>query len=70
MFVLPLSSKENILTLLKDPAKRKPSSPRLTVNNILWQGGEQGEREKAGQGRAGRALVGFQVVQCCCTSLA
>ncbi|NWV32579.1 ALG3 mannosyltransferase, partial [Grantiella picta] len=31
------SSKENILTLLKDPAKRKPASPRLTVNNILWQ---------------------------------
>ncbi|NXO23429.1 ALG3 mannosyltransferase, partial [Cisticola juncidis] len=29
------SSKENILTLLKDPAKRKPASPRLTVNNIL-----------------------------------
>ncbi|NXJ29592.1 ALG3 mannosyltransferase, partial [Dicrurus megarhynchus] len=32
------SSKENILTLLKDPGKRKPTSPRLTVNNILWQG--------------------------------
>ncbi|NXI03946.1 ALG3 mannosyltransferase, partial [Pachycephala philippinensis] len=31
------SSKENILTLLKDPGKRKPASPRLTVNNILWQ---------------------------------
>ncbi|NWV77624.1 ALG3 mannosyltransferase, partial [Dasyornis broadbenti] len=31
------SSKENILTLLKDPAKRKPASPRMTVNNILWQ---------------------------------
>ncbi|NXL25223.1 ALG3 mannosyltransferase, partial [Setophaga kirtlandii] len=31
------SSKENILTLLKDPARRKPASPRLTVNNILWQ---------------------------------
>lgn len=44
------SSKENILTLMKDPAKRKPASPRLTVNNILWQGGQQGEREKAGQG--------------------
>ncbi|NXD27938.1 ALG3 mannosyltransferase, partial [Spelaeornis formosus] len=31
------SSKQNILTLLKDPAKRKPASPCLTVNNILWQ---------------------------------
>ncbi|NWI80288.1 ALG3 mannosyltransferase, partial [Dryoscopus gambensis] len=29
------SSKENILTLLKDPGKRKPASPHLTVNNIL-----------------------------------
>lgn len=60
----PLSSKENILTLLKDPAKRKPASPRLTVNNILWQGGQQGGKE-----RAGRNLFGSQVMQCCCTSL-
>ncbi|XP_058700149.1 dol-P-Man:Man(5)GlcNAc(2)-PP-Dol alpha-1,3-mannosyltransferase isoform X1 [Poecile atricapillus] len=30
------SSKENILTLLKDPAKRKPASPRLTVNRIVF----------------------------------
>ncbi|XP_074403420.1 dol-P-Man:Man(5)GlcNAc(2)-PP-Dol alpha-1,3-mannosyltransferase isoform X1 [Zonotrichia albicollis] len=59
------SSKENILTLLKDPAKRKPASPHLTVNNILWQGGQQGE----GEGRAGRSLVGSQAMQCCCTSL-
>ncbi|NWU15654.1 ALG3 mannosyltransferase, partial [Cephalopterus ornatus] len=31
------SSKESILTLLKDPARRKPPFPPLTVNNILWQ---------------------------------
>ncbi|XP_066049584.1 dol-P-Man:Man(5)GlcNAc(2)-PP-Dol alpha-1,3-mannosyltransferase isoform X2 [Chamaea fasciata] len=30
------SSKENILTLLKDPAKRKPASPRLTANRIVF----------------------------------
>ncbi|KFV69647.1 Dol-P-Man:Man(5)GlcNAc(2)-PP-Dol alpha-1,3-mannosyltransferase, partial [Dryobates pubescens] len=29
--------KESILALLKDPAKRKPASPPLTVNNILAQ---------------------------------
>ncbi|NWR63747.1 ALG3 mannosyltransferase, partial [Bucorvus abyssinicus] len=34
--------KESILALLKDPAKRKPPSPPLTANNILWQGGQQG----------------------------
>ncbi|NXW55637.1 ALG3 mannosyltransferase, partial [Eurystomus gularis] len=38
--------KESILALLKDPAVRKPASPPLTVNNILWQGGQQGEGEK------------------------
>ncbi|KFQ28442.1 Dol-P-Man:Man(5)GlcNAc(2)-PP-Dol alpha-1,3-mannosyltransferase, partial [Merops nubicus] len=36
LFALP---KESILALLKDPAKRKPPSPPLTVNNILWQSG-------------------------------
>ncbi|KFP72249.1 Dol-P-Man:Man(5)GlcNAc(2)-PP-Dol alpha-1,3-mannosyltransferase, partial [Acanthisitta chloris] len=36
------SSKGNILTLLKNPARRKPASPPLTINNILWQGGQQG----------------------------
>ncbi|NXT73776.1 ALG3 mannosyltransferase, partial [Zapornia atra] len=35
-------SKESILALLKDPAERKHPSPPLTVNNILWQGGQQG----------------------------
>ncbi|NXK21185.1 ALG3 mannosyltransferase, partial [Arenaria interpres] len=30
-------SKESILALLKDPAKRKHPSPPLTVNNILWE---------------------------------
>lgn len=30
------SSKENILALLKDPGKRKPTSPRLTVNRIVF----------------------------------
>ncbi|NXL94543.1 ALG3 mannosyltransferase, partial [Alectura lathami] len=30
-------SKESILSLLKDPAERKPPSPPLSVNNILWQ---------------------------------
>ncbi|XP_069648662.1 dol-P-Man:Man(5)GlcNAc(2)-PP-Dol alpha-1,3-mannosyltransferase isoform X2 [Haliaeetus albicilla] len=44
-------SKESILTLLKDPAERKHASPPLTVNNILWQDGQQGGGEKAGQGR-------------------
>ncbi|NXW40110.1 ALG3 mannosyltransferase, partial [Nyctiprogne leucopyga] len=34
-------SKESILALLKDPAERKHPSPPLTVNNILWQGGQQ-----------------------------
>ncbi|NXI38577.1 ALG3 mannosyltransferase, partial [Galbula dea] len=29
--------KESILALLKDPAERKPASPPLTVNSILWQ---------------------------------
>ncbi|NXV19988.1 ALG3 mannosyltransferase, partial [Cepphus grylle] len=35
-------SKESILALLKDPAERKHPSPPLTVNNILWEGGQQG----------------------------
>ncbi|NXL40317.1 ALG3 mannosyltransferase, partial [Glaucidium brasilianum] len=35
-------SKESILALLKDPAERKHTSPPLTVNNILWQGWQQG----------------------------
>ncbi|KAM6389637.1 dol-P-Man:Man(5)GlcNAc(2)-PP-Dol alpha-1,3-mannosyltransferase isoform 1-T1 [Pluvialis apricaria] len=43
-------SKESILALLKDPAERKHPSPPLTINNILWQGGQQGGGEKAGQG--------------------
>ena len=51
-----LRSKESILALLKDPAERKHASPPLTVNNILWQGGQQGGRQKAGQGRADRGL--------------
>ncbi|NXH22990.1 ALG3 mannosyltransferase, partial [Bucco capensis] len=29
--------KASILALLRDPAERKPASPPLTVNNILWQ---------------------------------
>ncbi|NXD86834.1 ALG3 mannosyltransferase, partial [Halcyon senegalensis] len=34
--------KESILALLKAPAQRKPASPPLTANNILWQGEQQG----------------------------
>lgn len=48
----PLRSKESILALLKDPAERKHPSPPLTVNNILWQGGQWGE---------GRADLGLGV---------
>ncbi|NXG68249.1 ALG3 mannosyltransferase, partial [Baryphthengus martii] len=40
--------KESILTLLKDPAQRKPASPPLTTNNILWQRSQQG-RGKSSQ---------------------
>ncbi|NXJ03487.1 ALG3 mannosyltransferase, partial [Odontophorus gujanensis] len=49
-------SKESILSLLKDPAERKHPSPPLSVNNILWQGGGQGEWE--GQDKHWKAAPG------------
>ncbi|KAM6356932.1 LOW QUALITY PROTEIN: dol-P-Man:Man(5)GlcNAc(2)-PP-Dol alpha-1,3-mannosyltransferase [Alca torda] len=57
-------SKESILALLKDPAERTPIPP-LTVNNILWEGGQQGVGETAGQGQTlGSAFTGSWS---CCT---